>query len=111
MPIAVKTEEQRARLGTKWTCGSCEVRFYDLNRTPTTCPKCGQIQEELDPEATKARKPTRKKSTRKKTTKKATKARKEPKASRALDDEPEAAEEVIELQGHQLGDDIATDAD
>ena len=111
MPIAGKTEEERARLGTKWTCGACEVRFYDLHRTPTTCPKCGQIQDELVPETTKGRKPARKKAARKKKTAKAAKPRKQPKASRALDEEPQAAEETIELQGHQLGDDIATDAD
>jgi len=27
-------------LGTKRTCPSCAARFYDLNNTPITCPKC-----------------------------------------------------------------------
>lgn len=27
--------------GTKRTCQSCAVRFYDLSRTPIMCPKCG----------------------------------------------------------------------
>ena len=27
-------------LGTKRTCPSCGVRFYDLNKTPIICPKC-----------------------------------------------------------------------
>lgn len=28
-------------LGRKRTCQSCSARFYDLNRAPITCPKCG----------------------------------------------------------------------
>lgn len=33
----------RPELGTKYTCTSCEAKFYDLNRTPFSCPKCGEI--------------------------------------------------------------------
>lgn len=29
-----------AERGNKRTCPSCEVRFYDLNRDPITCPMC-----------------------------------------------------------------------
>ena len=28
-------------LGMKLTCESCGARFYDLNKTPAVCPKCG----------------------------------------------------------------------
>jgi uncharacterized protein (TIGR02300 family) len=28
-------------LGMKLTCSSCGARFYDLNKTPGSCPKCG----------------------------------------------------------------------
>ena len=31
----------KAELGMKLTCESCGARFYDLNKTPGTCPKCG----------------------------------------------------------------------
>lgn len=31
-------------LGTKCTCVGCSARFYDLNRLPATCPKCGAQQ-------------------------------------------------------------------
>ena len=31
-------------LGTKWTCAGCSERFYDLNRLPAKCPKCGAEQ-------------------------------------------------------------------
>lgn len=27
--------------GVKRTCTSCGCRFYDMTRTPITCPKCG----------------------------------------------------------------------
>lgn len=27
--------------GTKRKCSSCGASYYDLNRTPVTCPKCG----------------------------------------------------------------------
>lgn len=31
------------KLGTKRQCPSCEAKYYDLNRTPITCPKCQHI--------------------------------------------------------------------
>ncbi len=31
--------------GQKRTCNSCGCRFYDLARTPITCPKCGAAVE------------------------------------------------------------------
>ena len=34
-------------LGTKQVCPNCQAKFYDLNRRPATCPKCGT---EFDPE-------------------------------------------------------------
>lgn len=32
--------KKAAERGSKRTCPSCEVRFYDLNRDPITCPMC-----------------------------------------------------------------------
>ena len=29
------------KLGTKRQCEACEAKFYDLNKQPVTCPKCG----------------------------------------------------------------------
>ena len=29
------------KLGTKRSCESCGAKFYDLNKTPAVCPKCG----------------------------------------------------------------------
>ncbi len=34
----------KAARGTKRTCQACEGRFYDLNKTPATCPMCGAVQ-------------------------------------------------------------------
>ena len=38
----------KAEWGLKRTCQSCGARFYDMNRSPITCPKCGA---NFDPEA------------------------------------------------------------
>ena len=34
-------------LGAKQICPSCQAKFYDLNRRPAVCPKCGSS---FDPE-------------------------------------------------------------
>jgi uncharacterized protein (TIGR02300 family) len=31
----------KPELGSKRLCASCAAKFYDLNKTPITCPKCG----------------------------------------------------------------------
>ena len=31
----------KPELGTKRLCTNCSARYYDLNKTPITCPKCG----------------------------------------------------------------------
>jgi uncharacterized protein (TIGR02300 family) len=31
----------KPELGTKRLCPNCSARYYDLNTTPITCPKCG----------------------------------------------------------------------
>ena len=32
----------KPNLGKKHTCKSCETRFFDLNKNPPVCPKCGE---------------------------------------------------------------------
>jgi uncharacterized protein (TIGR02300 family) len=34
----------QSNLGTKRVCVSCSARFYDLNKSPAVCPKCGTEQ-------------------------------------------------------------------
>jgi hypothetical protein len=34
-----------AKLGKKWTCFACGVKFYDLSRPDALCPKCGSNQK------------------------------------------------------------------
>ncbi len=31
----------KPELGTKRVCAECGARYYDLNTTPITCPRCG----------------------------------------------------------------------
>lgn len=35
----------KPELGTKRLCASCGAKFYDLNKAPITCPKCGTVYE------------------------------------------------------------------
>jgi len=46
----------KPELGEKRRCLSCETKFYDLNKDPAICPKCGvvfevQVQEKIVPVA------------------------------------------------------------
>jgi uncharacterized protein (TIGR02300 family) len=34
----------KPEFGTKYTCEACSERFYDLNRSPAICFKCGAQQ-------------------------------------------------------------------
>jgi uncharacterized protein (TIGR02300 family) len=33
--------------GAKRLCGSCGAKFYDLNKDPVICPKCGEAHDPL----------------------------------------------------------------
>jgi len=35
----------KPELGTKRLCASCGAKFYDLNKDPILCPKCGTVYE------------------------------------------------------------------
>ncbi len=35
----------KPELGTKRLCSGCGAKYYDLNRDPITCPKCGTVFE------------------------------------------------------------------
>jgi uncharacterized protein (TIGR02300 family) len=35
----------KPELGTKRLCASCSAKFYDLNKDPIVCPKCGTVYE------------------------------------------------------------------
>ncbi len=35
----------RAEWGAKHTCAGCDTKFYDMFRTPPSCPVCGTIPE------------------------------------------------------------------
>ncbi|MEO8669266.1 MAG: TIGR02300 family protein, partial [Bauldia sp.] len=33
----------KVELGTKRLCPNCGTKYYDLNRSPIVCPKCGTV--------------------------------------------------------------------
>ncbi|WP_068085151.1 TIGR02300 family protein [Polycladidibacter stylochi] len=35
----------RPELGTKRTCAGCGAKYYDLDRDPIICPKCGEMYD------------------------------------------------------------------
>jgi uncharacterized protein (TIGR02300 family) len=39
--MSTMSARRKAMRGTKRTCQACEVRFYDLARSPIVCPMCG----------------------------------------------------------------------
>jgi hypothetical protein len=39
--MSTLSARHKAMRGTKRTCQACEVRFYDLARSPIVCPACG----------------------------------------------------------------------
>jgi uncharacterized protein (TIGR02300 family) len=45
----------KPELGSKRLCASCGAKFYDLNKSPITCPKCGTPLEVVVPVATRPR--------------------------------------------------------
>ena len=63
----------KPELGTKRFCASCGAKFYDLNKTPITCPKCG-TPFQVAPETTRPR-PDQRAAARKVETEEANKAK------------------------------------
>ena len=39
----------KPELGTKRLCSHCGAKFYDLNKDPITCPKCGTLFQVVAP--------------------------------------------------------------
>jgi uncharacterized protein (TIGR02300 family) len=48
----------RPELGTKCICTGCSERFYDLNRSPAICPKCGVEQPPEKPRVYRPARPS-----------------------------------------------------
>ena len=47
----------RPELGSKRHCTQCGAKFYDLNRDPATCPKCGVVAQAASLAATRVAAP------------------------------------------------------
>ena len=43
--------------GKKRICASCKAKFYDLNKDPIICPKCGTLHNLIAPEKIPAKAP------------------------------------------------------
>ena len=42
-------------LGNKHKCQNCGTKFFDLNKSPVVCPKCGETQSSVGPAAAVSR--------------------------------------------------------
>jgi len=51
---ACESEMAKPELGTKRVCINDAVRFYDLNKVPAVCPKCGTEQPIEQPRVRRA---------------------------------------------------------
>lgn len=86
-------------LGEKLTCSSCGARFYDLNKSPAECPKCGAENE----------RPKTFKSKRADTTPKP--AKKAPEPTKDKDDEADDLEDIEDIEDDDSDDDEDLDED
>ncbi len=43
--------------GKKHICTNCEVRYFDLDHLPATCPKCGTVDEKEKPKKSSKKSP------------------------------------------------------
>lgn len=41
----------KAEWGTKRICSECGARYYDMRKTPPTCPKCGTVFQAVSAKA------------------------------------------------------------
>ena len=39
----------KPELGNKHQCQNCGARFFDLNKSPIRCPKCGTVSQDAPP--------------------------------------------------------------
>ena len=101
----------RAELGSKCTCAGCSERFYDLNKTPPVCPKCGA---ELEPPKPRTLRPSRGTVESRRFTKPLDPAASEDgvahESTADADDEEEEEEDAIDADD-DVSDDIAIDPD
>ena len=98
--------EKKTRLGNRFTCFGCGIRFYDLNKPEPICPKCGADQRETpEPEKPKTKKRARK------STKKAKKKKAAINPALVEDEVATTKEESIEELDLESSDDIQLEVD
>ncbi len=99
--------ERKERLGTKWACYACGVKFYDLKKPEPICPKCEADQRE-SPVFEKKTTRSRAKTARKKTSprKKASPRKKTSRPRLAAADDDVAATPVEEIDASEVKADL-----
>jgi len=59
-PHRIMDAARKTKLGQKWTCYSCQAKFYDMQKPDPRCPKCGADQRQSPafekPKRTRAKK-------------------------------------------------------
>jgi len=60
--LVVARDKLKPKLGVRWTCWSCGLVFYDLNRPAPVCPRC-QADARKRPESERGDEPVRKRDT------------------------------------------------
>jgi hypothetical protein len=92
--LVVARDKLKPKLGVRWTCWSCGLVFYDLNKPQPICPRC-QADPRKRPESERGEEPPRKRDTIR--------------ALRVLDDEEAVVPE--EEAGEELDLDLELGAD
>ncbi|MEE9280463.1 MAG: FYDLN acid domain-containing protein [Myxococcota bacterium] len=101
--------ERKERLGKKWACYACGVKFYDLKKPEPVCPKCEADQRE-SPVFDKKTARTRAKTARKaRPRKKATPRKRAPLPKLAQPDDEVAAPPVDEIDASEVSASLVRD--
>ncbi len=98
----------KPELGLKRICLGCGIRFYDLNKTPVSCPSCGK---EFDPLASSLVSRSRQSETLKNKIQKGQKKGSQESGNRSsteidLDDDDGELEDIKILDGDDEDDDV-----
>jgi uncharacterized protein (TIGR02300 family) len=103
----------KPELGIKCTCAGCHERFYDLNRSPAICPKCGAQQPPEKPRVLRPQRTTfgGELQARKPPVAAAVDDDVEPAPAPDVDDEEEEEEEDVPESSDDVDDDVEIDPD
>jgi uncharacterized protein (TIGR02300 family) len=104
----------KANWGIKRTCQSCSARFYDLNKSPIKCPKCGREHDREDFVKVRRGRGSAAAATAAATAAAAAAAAKAAAAKKKVDDAALAGDELPDVEGEEAledADDLADEAE